>query len=152
MIITLFSITSCSKVEDTNGLDNYSIETFSDDEIINGAKFTYTFGQYTSSSEWYGNLTGKYKVLTLSGVSTIVAYDTANEIIYFEIECTCEKGNALVAVVSNDRIIKKIQANETINFEISNNGYSYRIVVVGESAKMTVKYTVESYSTKNNIS
>jgi hypothetical protein len=31
MIITLFSITSCSKVEDTNGLDNYSIETFSDD-------------------------------------------------------------------------------------------------------------------------
>lgn len=34
----------------------------------------------------------------------------------FKIECTCEKTNALFAVVSNDRIIKKIQANETINF------------------------------------
>ena len=146
LAFVLLSLTSCSHVEDTNGSDDYSIVTFLDEEIIHGSRLTSTFGTFKTNSHINDKLKGRYRVSKLSGVVEVNTYETNKQNIKFEFEFTCKSGNAMIAIVANNKIVKKISANQDVTFDIRNMGHEYKIVLVGESAKVRISYVVNSYN------
>lgn len=144
MLLMLVTMTSCAHIEDSNGPDDYSLVTIKDEDIIKGFYSTLSVGSYKSSVHIDDKLNGTYKVSKLSGIVNVAEYDCDNETISFDIEFTCDEGNALVAIVSNGMIIKKIEANQSEKFDVDNNGKYYEILVIGESAKLAIDYTVTS--------
>lgn len=146
LLFMVFGLTSCSHIEDTNGPDDYSLETFSDEDIIYGSSTSTTFMVLETYSVLNGKSTGSYSVGKLSGVITVLEDDWSNRKLKFDIKFTCESGNAVVAVVSNNQIVRKIEANQDVIFEVVNSGYEYEIVLVGESAKVELKYEITSFN------
>ena len=144
LLLVLLSVmlSSCSQIEDTNGPDDYSIVTFTDEDILKGAINTITVGSFRSSSFVGDELKGTYKVSKLSGMVEIEKISSDRSNINFYIDFTCESGNAMLVIVSKGRIVKKIQANEKVNFDITNNNDYYKLLLVGESAKASIKYKV----------
>ena len=144
LLLVLLSVmlSSCSQIEDTNGPDDYSIVTFTDEDILKGAINTITIGVFESSSFINGELKGTYKVSKLSGMVEIEKISSDRSNINFDIDFTCESGNAMLVIVSKGRIVKKIEANEKVNFDITNSNDYYNLLLVGESAKASVKYKV----------
>ena len=146
VLFMLITLTGCSHIEDTNGADDYSIVTFSDSDIIDGRSDTISSGTIKTSSNTNDKLKGSYKVSKLSGIVEIVTFENDKNTISFEFEFTCESGNALIAVVSDGEIVKKVEANQTLNFDVENNKEEYKILLIGESAKVSVKYQVKGYN------
>lgn len=144
LLIMIITLTSCTHIEDTNGPDNYTVETFTDQDILDGSNSIITVGSFHSHTHINDNLKGSYKVSKLSGILEVYEYDSDASTLNFNISFKCEEGNAMVVIVSNNNIIKKIEANQDINFEVSNNYKHYTILIVGESAKISLKYEVNS--------
>lgn len=144
LLLVLLSImlSSCSQIEDTNGPDDYSIVTFTDEDILNGRINTITMGVFESSSFINGELKGTYKVSKLSGLVEIEKITSNKSSVNFDIDFSCESGNAMLVIVSNDMIVKKVEANEKVNFDIENAKYTYKLLLIGESAKVSLKYKV----------
>ena len=143
ILVLMFTLvlTSCSHIEDINGPDDYSLATYKEDELLD-IRSCIQGGVVTSSSNILGKLKGSYKVSKISGITEIVEYHSSNVVITFDIEVICESGNALVIIVSNNEIIKKIEPNQSLTFEF--NSGTYRMYLIGESAKVTIKYNIES--------
>ena len=144
LLLVLLSImlSSCSQIEDTNGPDDYSIVTFTDEDILNGRINTITMGVFESSSFINGELKGTYKVSKLSGLVEIEKITSNKSSVNFDIDFSCESGNAMLVIVSNGMIVKKIEANEKVNFDIVNSNDTYKLLLVGESAKVSLKYKI----------
>ena len=143
MVMTSISLCSCSSIEDTNGPDDYSLCYYTEDDIKNGIKVTSSFGSASSHIYLGDKLSGSYSVMKLSGYHVIDNYSTKDNSIKFNIEFTCESGNGLCVIMSGNVIVARINANETYQKTISNEYKSYRLVLVGESAKAKVKYEIE---------
>lgn len=146
VLFMLITLTGCSHIEDSNGEDDYSIVTFSDRDIIDGRTNTTTVGTVETHSYANDKIKGTYKVSKLSGIVEIATFENDKNTISFEFEFTCESGNALIAVVSDGEIVKKIEANQTLNFDVENNKEEYKILLIGESAKVSVKYQAKAYN------
>ena len=144
MLFLVLTLSSCSHIEDTNGPDDYSLVTLTEDDILNRPNSTITVGTIQSNSKIGNKAQGSYSATKISGVTTIAEYNTINSSISFEISFTCSEGNGLLAIVSNGEIVKLINPNETLSFTLNNSGYQYKIVVAGESAKLKVTYTINS--------
>lgn len=144
LLVLVMSLSACSQIEDTNGPDDYSVVTFSDDDILNGGGFVVTVGTIEASSYLNGKLSGTYSVAKISGIITVNEYSSKSSKISFNINFTCEAGNAMVVIVSDNEIVKKIEANQDVTFEVDNNFKDYEIKLVGESAKASIKYQVQS--------
>ena len=144
MILMVLPLTSCSHIEDTNGPDDYSVVTITDEKIISGVYSTMCVGVFETEIEVSDELTGSYKVSKLSGITEINTYRSRKDLITFNIEFTCESGNAMIVIISNDEIIKKIEANQNVTFEVTNTDHQYKILLVGESAKASINYEVVS--------
>lgn len=144
-IFLVVSLSSCSHIEDTNGIDNYSIQTFTDEDIIRGRSNTNSLGVLEAYSYIDNVLKGSYKVSKFSGIETINEYSSNDSYIKFDINFICESGNGVFAIVSDNEIVKKIEANQELIFEVSNNYKEYMLVIVGESGKLSLKYNISSY-------
>lgn len=145
LLLVLLSVilSSCSQIEDTNGPDDYSIVTFTDEDILKGGINTITVGSFRSSSFIGDELKGTYKVSKLSGTVEIEKIRSDRSNINFDIDFSCESGNAMLVIVSNGIIVKKIEANEKVNFDIVNGNDAYKLIIVGESAKVSLKYKIK---------
>ena len=86
LLFMVFGLTSCSHIEDTNGPDNYSLETFSDEDIIYGSSTSTTFMVLETYSVLNGKSTGSYSVGKLSGVITVLEDDWSNRKLKFDIK------------------------------------------------------------------
>ena len=146
LMVMLFSLTSCSHIEDTNGPNDYSLTTLSEENILNRNGSTTTTGTIRTKSLIGGNLKGSYKVSKISGVSTIISFECKGNTVKFEIDFQVTSGNAILCVVSNDAIVKKIEANQAIEFEVNNSKDTYQLVIAGESAKANIKYNINYVS------
>lgn len=132
-----FSLTACGEeYEDTNGADDFSLQTITDENIIKrdiGASgLSYSeeeLGAGLESSEYYSdNFNGVEQIYlnTYFGKSDVTVYIGTMSV---------EKGNFKMAVILNDEIIKEIPLdtfNEIFYFEDISGDFS--IVVAGESA------------------
>ena len=145
-ILLIFTVllTSCSHIEDTNGPEDYSIVSFTDEDILSGKNSVFVVGSTKSQSKNNNKLVGTYKASKISGIEKIAEYRSDRENISFTIKLTCESGNALVVIVSNNEIIKKIPSNDSMTIDVINNKKNYKILLVAESAKISLEYQVES--------
>ena len=55
-------------------------------------------------------------------------------------------GNAMLVIMSDGKILKKIEANQQIEFQMISDIGEYDVFLVGESAKVSVSY--EAYNIK----
>ncbi len=144
LLLVLLSVvlTSCSHIEDTNGPTDFSIVSFTDEDILRGRVNTITVGVFQTSTYINSELKGSYKVNKLSGIIDVKKIKSDERSINFNIDFSCESGNAMIVIVANDEIVKKIEANEKVNFDLINSYEDYTIFLVGESAKVSLKYKV----------
>ena len=140
--ISIFALTSCGHIEDSNGPDNYTVVTITDEDILRGGNSHMSLMATSGSSIINGRLRGEYNAEKFSGVFKVGEYDSDKKTININVNITCESGNAMVVVVSDDRIIKKIEANQNFDCNVDNTYDDYIIYVVGESAKLSVKYQI----------
>ena len=141
-LILLINLSGCSHVEDINGPDDYSLATYTDDDILNGIRSTTTIGTLTTRVEKNGHLTASYKASKISGCVVLESFKSNSDTISFKFDFTCESGNALIVIVYNNEIIKKVEPNTEVSFELNNQGNKYKVWLIGESAKVAIKYEI----------
>lgn len=137
--ILLISLTACvSHVEDTNGEDNYTIETFSDDDIVNSKISHISFGSMISRTNGKGNA----HIKKFSGVYELENFKLDNEYLKIEVDSECFSGNFALVLIVDNQIIKIFENNSTETYEIEKANGNFRLRMVGESANIKVEYEI----------
>lgn len=141
IVILLFvlSLSACGHIEDINGLEDFTVETFTDEDIIYSKKSSFSFGVTKV------NLidSGKFSAIKLSGVEEIRKINVKGEDLLLEFDVKCEKGNLRVVVIYENQIVKDIKINEKDTFSVTNANGKYIVKVVGESAKFKINYNIK---------
>lgn len=140
LVLTLLSLASCSVTtyEDTNGEDDFSLQTITDEDIIKGVN-TSQFFTSTSSSD--GTTTCKAK--TMSGVVELYEGKRENEGIKIDVSSEITKGNARLVLVFNDEIVHDFDLNgKDQSFVMENVTGKFSLRIAGESTGYSVTYTV----------
>lgn len=134
ILVFIFLITGCkAHIEDTNGPDNYSLETFSEEDKVSSG-WHITVGSI--SSQVGGK--GKFSAKKFTGVYTLYeTYVSTSNSCYFDIEV--ESGNLEVVLIQDAKIIKSVDLNTTSRFTIDTKG-KVSLRVIGESAKFSITY------------
>ena len=135
MICFMTSCKSFKQIKDTNGPDDYTLNTITDEDIIKGFN-SVSIGSIDSSKNNVYNL----KVNKFSGVNRIYKKDFKDKTITLEITSKVESGNFKIAIVVDDKIVETIPANttKTVVTEVTKGNYSIR--VAGEETKFTLTY------------
>lgn len=141
LIILLLTLTGCVEhIEDTNGENNYSLETITDQDILNGYPTISVRQSMVRKNNEY-----KYSVKKLTGVEEVFKGGFKNEDVAITINTSVEEGNAKIVLVYKNQIIKKFLLNsENQVFSMLNVDGEIKIIVAGESAKITLDFIVES--------
>jgi hypothetical protein len=135
IILSCLALTSCTykHIEDTNGVDNYSLVTLTDDDITNNVS-SYVA---TLSSQIYINGINKVTIKKFSGVKII---DTFSKDGIINTSIILNEGNLRVCLV-NDNLIEydfDLFADDSYTFEVKNK---CKLVIAGESANFKMEYT-----------
>ncbi|HHU55466.1 MAG TPA: hypothetical protein GXZ48_02085 [Acholeplasmataceae bacterium] len=140
LIILLISLGGCFKhIDDTNGDDDYTIETFSDADITKSSSSYVMYGSTTTSM----NSKTEFKVQKFSGIRTLETVKASNETIIFNFDSQCISGNLRIVIVQGEEIIKDVNINGQSTVTIENANGTYILKVVGESAKFKLEYSIE---------
>ena len=143
-LLALFMLLSCSgcitfSYEDTNGEDNYALQTLTDADILRGAGSTTVL----SSKVTINNKT-ECKAKTMSGVLTLLDTKLNNEPFAITVSCHITKGNARLVLVVDDEIVHDFALNtDNQTFTLPNVTGKVRLKIAGESTGYTVTYTCE---------
>jgi len=138
LMFSLMFCTSCNlgQIEDTNGEDNYSLETISDEPIVSGTNTVEVMSSHLVISD-----KATFKSKKLSGVKTLLEEDVYNGAT-LTFTFTVTSGNGVVALVSGNEIYQKIEANQTIKVEITDSK-DYEIKVAGESLNYKLEIQID---------
>lgn len=130
----MLSLTACGiEIEDTNGPDDYSLETITDENIINmdlGAS-----GSAASSDD--ASQVVKYSSKNFSGVEEICSVNriTASEVIIDLSTIMVKEGNFRLVVVYNDEIVHDFDLEEmSQQFKLEDVEGNVSVRIAGESA------------------
>lgn len=131
LLLIPFLLTGCtiSHIEDTNGIDNYELQTLSE-ENFNSSFSSYIalgFSTFSTSSK------ATYKAKKFSGVRKV---DNLKGVQSVHINTVVTSGNFLMAFVSDDEYIY-IKANENKTLYLSSDE-KYDVKIAGESAAFEV--------------
>lgn len=138
--LSVLSLSSCGQIEDTNGADDYSIVTISDERIISGSSYS-MMGSVSSHKTTNTYSKGTFKCSKFSGVHEINSFTTKSNQLKYTIDFKVESGNCVLAIISDDEIIKKVEANTDTTFTLPYSS-KQKLKVVGESAKFELEYYV----------
>ena len=135
--LSLVFLTGCGHIEDTNGQDDFSLETISEDDIISNSSSAST----VSFTKTVGNKT-EVSIKKFSGVKSIYKKYSADGEYTFDFDVKCNSGNLAVFLVYDDEIVKIIPVNETSSFSYSFEG-TFEVKIAGESANLEITFVVE---------
>ena len=126
-----FLLTGCtvSHIEDTNGIDNYDLQTLSQEDF-NSSSSSYIalgFSTFSNSSK------ATYKAKKLSGIKKVDNFKGVQSV---RVNAVVTSGNFLMAFVSDDECIY-IKANENKTLYLSSDE-RYDVKIAGESAAFEV--------------
>lgn len=141
VIAVLVSLSGCmaSAYEDTNGEDNFSLQTLTDQDIIQGTNTT----SFMSSTVTLNNKT-VCKVQTMSGVDELFEKRMKNETLDMVVSCEIVKGNARLVLVIDDKIVHDFALNENNQqFILENVTGKVCLKIAGESTGYSVTYKVQ---------
>jgi hypothetical protein len=133
---TILILTGCNQIEDSNGNDDYTIQTISNEDIIK--KSSYSALGFVET-----NINGKYtkKANKFSGVYKVLSVEANNEKLSISMESSVTAGNFRIVLIKGDEIIDDFELNTTDTITIDNANGTYIVKIVGESAKFTLKYS-----------
>ena len=132
-------------IEDTNGADNYALQTITDENIIRmdiGA----TGGPTISRSSLLGD-TVEFSAEQYTGVSEIL-YDNFIGTSDFEVNLTAFQvygGNCQLVVVHDDRIAAILEPGTFVQYRLEDITGYVSLRIVGESASFTFSMTEPEY-------
>lgn len=139
MLISIICLTSCSlkHIDDINGENDYNLCTITDENILKDNKVV-------KSMSSYSNVNGliRYKSSKFSGVESLTTIYSSSKDMHYVFNFTVEKGNAVVAIICDDDIIEKIEANSNNEFVFLKN-IKYEIKLAGETAKYNLEITLK---------
>ena len=140
LILSLL-LTGCEygQIEDTNGEEDYSIQTILDDKIKEGPNTRYVINSKWSTKD---NVT-TMKIEKFSGLFLLRTTHVTNKTLTYEIDSIVEKGNFKIVIVKNNEEIINVLINSTELVTINDAEGKYQIKAVGESAKF--KMSCEIY-------
>ncbi len=144
-IVVVFIVLMCmgtpaEQIEDTNGAENFTLQTITNENIVNFDMSS--TGIVTSKN----NLTKTYTCSSnkFSGVEqldTSIHSGIGDTITIEKLEV--KDGNLKVAVVENNRIVHEFNLNESDQSYTVNSAVGiYNLMVAGESADFSLKYKI----------
>ena len=138
LICVTLGMCSCflfKHIEDTNGADDYSLCTITEERICSGATSSVEFGAVSTS---FGSET-KYSVQKMSGVKVLskTNADPANTYVC-TITSSVTSGNLRVCFVNKGKIVYDVEINKTVHVELSNLSGTLELRVAGESAAFSI--------------
>lgn len=157
VIIFIFAIllfVESTRIKDTNGIDDYSLQTIMDSDIKNmNVTVSESFAQFNA----YGDKSGAtmyeeidfdeiyYSAESFSGIKVLQATRLADEQYKLTIENTVVSGNCKIVLVINGEIYSVIELNSTSIVDLDDvQNDSVYVVVAGESANLNIKIVRQS--------
>ncbi len=140
LILIVLSLASCTAVsyEDTNGEDDFSLQTITDKDIVDGINTTKIL-----SSTSTGNNKTTSKAKTMSGVVELYEGKLKNESFKIVVSNEISKGNARLVLVFNDEIVHDFDLNsKDQSFVLNNATGKVYLKIAGESTGYSVTHTV----------
>lgn len=137
-VFILLSFSGCRirSYEDTNGKNDYSLQTITEAEILRGIGSS----TFMSSTVRNNNVT-VCTAQTMSGVVKLFDLDFSGEDLDLTVSCNIVKGNARLVLVINDEIVHDFGLKGmNQNFTLENVTGSVSLRIAGESAGYTIKY------------
>ena len=130
-------------IEDTNGETDFTLQTITDADIIEGMN-TMSFMSSQSSVTVNGVSKNKISVGTMSGVMELYEGRLNNESLTVVLSGSVTKGNARIVVVLENEIVHDFELNAADqSFTLENASGRVYIKIAGESAGFSVEYTAE---------
>lgn len=133
-------------IEDTNGMDNYTLETITDAELISlntsSTADSVEHGTYGNKSGVNQNSVADYDIIKYSsertsGIKVMQATKVSKDTLILTIDNVVESGNCKIVIVIDGEIYTEIQLNSQNTIELKDMQGKEVFVVIGcESAKL----------------
>lgn len=120
--------------EDTNGDDNYELQTITEEMIIDGSKYS-----SVNSFETTVNNKTKVTIKKFNGVKTLKTFNKGSYTINLNFEVT--KGNAKLVLCDNDKIIYEFIINADNQTYIIDAESRVYLKIAGESCAFELTYS-----------
>ena len=135
LLLICFSVCliSCG-YEDTNGDNDYTLQSITDDTILKGGSFSESM-----SSHIYINNKWKDSVKSLNGVKELNAFNGPFKIV---LSLEVSKGNAKLVICTDDEILHEFKVNEENQEYVCNYIGKVYIKIAGESCGFKSEYEV----------
>ena len=140
-VFILLSFTGCGtrSYEDTNGEDDYSLQTITEADIIRGIG-----SSIFMSSTVRNNHVTVCTARTMSGVAKLFELDLNGEDLDLTVSCSITKGNARLVLVINDEIVHDFGLKGmNQNFTLENVTGAVSLRIAGESTGYSIKYELK---------
>ncbi len=142
--VVWFLNSNLEHIEDTNGVDDYSLTTITDENIIN--MDTGALGVETNKNALTGD-TIEFSSEKFTGVYEIL-YDNYIAPSDFELNLTSftvDKGNFKMVVVHNDKIVATLEPDMLVDYILEDVTGTVSLRIVGESAAFSFCMTQMEY-------
>ena len=139
--LTLFLLLSgCAVFKDTNGPDDYSLQSLTETDILKGASCV-----KTGAVETRVNDSRTFRVNTMHGVETLETFSKSGSYT-LELSSEITKGNARLVLCTKEQILHDFDLNsaeQSWTFTVEHDTVFLRIA--GEDCSFSVNYTVYRY-------
>lgn len=137
IIVLTFTLSSCTQIKDTNGDDDYTIETLSDELLFDSINKYVMIGSFSS----HNDNKHIYKMSIISGVKELHTFDNNK---YFTIDTKVEvkSGNVKLVLVDNTNILKEFAINDIDTFTFDTSSSIVRLMLMAESANVSIEYLI----------
>ena len=138
-------LVGCKSYEDTNGPDNYALESITDAMIIKGSGSS-SMGMVNSKVVDGSKTTLKEKVARFNGVRTLCTLEK-NSSYVLHLDASVTKGNARIVIVSDTEILADFSVNGSdqiipIDTGIAKDSKVY-IKIAGEACSYEIELVVD---------
>ena len=134
-------LAACGQIEDTNGEDDYSLATITEEQLVKGTNSSSKVGFLHTQI----NDSHTFKVNKFSGVEAIesIRATESTKSITFLVECTRNSGNLYVYVRCDGQIVGDFEIGTKDDLVIENPAPGkYELCVAGESASYELNLTI----------
>ena len=143
LLLSAMLLSSCklfTKYEDTNGDDDYTLQSITEEMIIKDNHYLKQLAILTTNTS-DGITVLEYSADVFDGVEELHCFNHQNVSIIVDINV--EKGNARLVITDGKSIIHDFNINQELqSFEISNDK-RYYLKIAGESAKYSLKVSYQ---------
>lgn len=139
VLVLMLGLTSCSlsHIEDTNGENNYELNTLKNEEI-----FTYNSYIEVGSVDEEKSNSFNYKCKKLTGNKLIKTLSPKGRTLNISVICAIFSGNAYVALIRDDKIYQEIDPHRVQNFIIDGES-DVELRILAESCNFSIAVNIE---------